>query len=377
MTSLRPAAATASALLGAFGRWWLAEFLALFPAAIAKWLVGGGRVSLVLEAQEETVTLDLVDDGRQPIASESIPRADYSPVAIERFLAAHGLARKEVAVGIRLRREQVFGRKLILPVEAARSLDAVATQDLTTRTPFRPDAVYHDHATQKATEAGRVVLWQWIARRDLVEDALTRLELDRARVAFIDAAPNPDEPAPRIVLARTGRARRPWARTAALALASSAVLLAVAAAGLEYRRQAAILDDLERQLTAARARAQQVRAAFDKLEQKQAILFRLRTQKAERPGLLDAWDEATRLLPPHSWLTELRLVEAAGNKDPQVAMTGFSAAASSLVGLIAESSLFADASLTAPIAVDPVEKRERFALQAKLSGRNQVKRAAR
>jgi general secretion pathway protein L len=36
------------------------------------------------------------------------------------------------------------------------------------------------------------------------------------------------------------------------------------------------------------------------------------------------------------------------------------------VGLVDRSTLFADASLTAPIALDPLEERERFALQAKL-----------
>src|SRR5262249_31364849 len=130
-------------------------------------------------------------------------------------------------------------------------------------------------------------------------------------------------------------------------------------------------------LAAAKSRAQQVRAAMDKLERKQAVLLRLRSQKAELPGLLDVWDEATRLLPSHSWLSELRLQDAPHDKSRQVTMAGFSAAASSLVGLLDRSPLFVDASLTAPIALDPVEQRERFALQAQLRSRGRIERASR
>jgi general secretion pathway protein L len=86
------------------------------------------------------------------------------------------------------------------------------------------------------------------------------------------------------------------------------------------------------------------------------------------------WHELTRVLPAHSWLTELRLSETP-DKTQQVAMNGLSAAASSLVGLIDQSPLFGETSLTAPIATDPIEGRERFALQAKIKRPIQTKSA--
>jgi general secretion pathway protein L len=153
------------------------------------------------------------------------------------------------------------------------------------------------------------------------------------------------------------------------------VVLGLLAAGLTYWRQAAVLDELDAKIAAARGKAQQVRAAIDKLEQKQATLLRLRTRKAEEPGLLDAWEEATRVLPSHSWLTELRLSETSDKR--QISMSGFSAAAASLVGMIDQSPYFADTALTSPIALDSVEQRERFALQAKLKRPEPVRRASR
>jgi general secretion pathway protein L len=47
-------------------------------------------------------------------------------------------------------------------------------------------------------------------------------------------------------------------------------------------------------------------------------------------------------------------------------MTGFSAAAASLVALLDASAVFTEASLVGPIAVDPAEGKERFIIQAKL-----------
>ena len=116
---------------------------------------------------------------------------------------------------------------------------------------------------------------------------------------------------------------------------------------------------------------------MEKIEKNRSTLARIRLQKSEMPGLLDVWEETTRVLPSHSWLTELRLTEVPEKNDQLVAMTGFSAEATNLVGLIDRSPMFADASLTSPVALDPIEGRERFALQAKLRKSGPFKEAAR
>jgi general secretion pathway protein L len=83
------------------------------------------------------------------------------------------------------------------------------------------------------------------------------------------------------------------------------------------------------------------------------------------------------MLPAHSWLTELRLTEVPEKNEQLLAMTGFSAGATDLVKLIDRSALLADASLTAPVAVDPIEGRERFALQARVKRSGRSNEAAR
>jgi general secretion pathway protein L len=350
-----------------FGRWWLGELLALFPERTAAWLVGGGRVSLAVAGEGDRIALHLLDDRRQIVASHMIVEAHHVPAAIEEFLATHGLSPDEVPIGMRLAADRIFCRKLILPLEAEGSLETIVVQDLVGKTPFRLPAIHHDHVAVRTAGSGKLVVWQWVARRDLVAETAARLGLEAERLAFVDAVSGPDHgaPPPRIAL-RDESGGATWTRTAAVALAGGLVVLGLAAGAGRYWRQQAAIDALDLQVTAAKARAQQVRAAIDRLEQKQGVLLQLRARKADRPGLLDAWEEATRILPSHSWLTELRLTETANGKDQQIVMTGYSQAATSLVGLLDQSPLLADTSLTAPVALDPVEQRERFALQARL-----------
>jgi general secretion pathway protein L len=371
----RAGAARLSDLLRPLAELWRREFLALFPPRIAQWLVGRGDASLVLAAEADAIVLRLLADGEKESACERLARSDYTPAAVEKFLQQHKLKRRDVKLGIRLPRARVFCRSLTLPRQAAASLDRIVEQDLVAKTPFRRDEIYCGYA---ATRAGndKLAVRQWVVRRDAVEAAVSELALELESVAFVDAEAESEVAGPPRILLRPNRADRSrWVGRAAAGLAASAVVLGLLAAGLTYWRQAAVLDELDAQVAAARGKAQQVRAAIDKLEQKQATLLRLRTRRAEEPSLLDAWEEATRVLPSHSWLTELRLNESSDTR--HISMSGFSPAAASLVGMVDQSPYFADTALTSPIALDSVEQRERFALQAKLKRPEPVRRASR
>ena len=146
---------------------------------------------------------------------------------------------------------------------------------------------------------------------------------------------------------------------------------------MKYWNQQAALDHLDTEIAATNKKAQQVRALVDQLQEKKIALLRLRLQRNEAPGLIDIWEETTRILPSHAWLAEFRLAETAGKRESQVSLFGFSSAAPSLVGIIDGSPMFFDTALTAPVAFDGTEGRERFALQAKVKLPDLVKEGAR
>jgi general secretion pathway protein L len=265
---------------------------------------------------------------------------------------------------------------LILPLEAAGSIDEIVVQDLVAKTPFRLLDIYHDH--QFRTVGDKVVVWQWIVQREFVVNAVQSAGLDLADLAFVDSEGDSagGAPAPMLTLRQDRNKHRSWLRKTFYALALGASVLAIVACAHKYWRQQRILDNLSTELATARAKAQQVRAAMDRLDQKQAAIVRVRSQKRDAPGLLEVWEEVSRILPLDSWLTELRLSEIAQRQDQLVVMTGLSTAAADLVALVDKSPMFADAALTAPIALDSIEQRERFTLQAKLQQKRQIEKPA-
>jgi general secretion pathway protein L len=330
---------------------------------------------LTLVAEADSFVLLLSSDRHRPLASARIPRDVYSPTAVDDFLKARELGRGQVAIGIRLPRDQVFCRQIALPLEAAGSIHEIVVQDLVTKTPFRLPDIYHDHHSR--TVGDKVVVSQWIVRREFVTNAVQSAGLNPADVAFVDSEGDGAAPAPMLTLRQDRSERRSRLRTTFYALALGASFLAVVSCTHKYWRQQRILDNLSAELTAARANAQQVRATMDNLDRKQAAIVRIRSQKRDAPGLLEVWEQVSRILPLNSWLTELRLSEVGQKQDQQlVVMTGLSTAAADLVAVIDKSSLFADAALTAPIALDSIEQRERFTLQAKLRQKRQIEKPA-
>jgi general secretion pathway protein L len=345
------------------GRWWLKEFLHLFPEHIAKWLVGPGRTTLMLASEGDARVFELLDGDRTVDATTKIKAADVSAESIDCFLRLHGVRRGDADIVLRLPQDMFFRRKLVLPAQAAASIDEIIAADLIRRTPFRLQDIYNGHKITAPDPSGKILVWQWLVRRAFVHEAASAFALSVNDVAFVHSSTGGDavEPTPCIALHSNAKRIRSWIRTSMLALLCGVGVVSLGTGVLRYQRQQAIIEDNDIRIATARVRAQKVRSEFDRVQERQNVLSRLRDQRRDVPGLLDLWEEATRVLPTHSWLTELRLTEVPERNEQLVALNGFSAGATDLVKLIDRSPLLADASLTAPVAVDPVEGRERFA----------------
>jgi general secretion pathway protein L len=356
--------ASLSQLGGRFSAWWIGEFLAFLPDRTAAWLLGENRQVLVIGLDGKSVDIELLTGSRQVLACAQVDVDVFSAATVDAFLKQRGLDRSSIDLGIRLPAERIFHRTLRLPREASRQLEAVLAQDLAVKTPFRTQDIHVGWVRADAGDARTILISQWIVRRHIVTDAAASLKLGTADITFVEAVGGEDV-VPTISLRENPDGGASWFSKAAFCLTVTGVALALLAIGADYYRQQSMLDGLDAKITKARVKAQQVRAAIDGLEQSQAVLFKIRARKADAPGLLDIWEKATQVLPDHSWLTELRVSQTPG-EEARVSMVGFSSAAASLVGLVDRSALFTEASLTAPVTLDPIEGRERFSLQAKL-----------
>ncbi len=234
------------------------------------------------------------------------------------------------------------------------------------KTPFQIDDVYQGYVSIRTAGDTKILIRQWIVRRDIVADILSRLGLTPDGISFLTRGDEQASTARIPVRPTRDAANSSRVQKVAWTLIVSMALLAAASAASTCWRQQSQLDRLALEVASSRSKAQKVRSEFDKLEKRQGALVHLRQQRIAKPTLLEILDEATRVLPSHSWLTELHISERSPKQEQQVTMTGLSAAASTLVGLVVQSPIFFDASLTAPISIDPVEGRERFVLQAKV-----------
>jgi general secretion pathway protein L len=341
--------------------WWCREALDLLPPRIAAALAPAGRARLLVDRSESGLRLRL-DDPRLGTGVWETADPEQVAVAITAMLRRHDLDRRDVDLGLRLPEESVFRRDFMLPREAMDAIDTIVPQDLLRRTPFKAEDIYCDHLTATSPD-GRIAVRQWVTRRHHVQEAADQLGLAVAQLAFVVFGDDLASPAIRLARPITGRK----ASTVAIAaLGCLAVLLGTGIAVLTFARQQATLDRLDAEIVVARKDAERVRVLVDQLRERRTTLSRLRLQRSEVPGLIDVWDEASRILPKHSWLTELRLVEGANPRSASVTMTGFSAAAPSLINTLGGSRLFVDAALTSPVAMDPIESRERFSLQARI-----------
>lgn len=353
-----------SQLIARFGHWWLREFLALFPEWIAQWLTGSGKIALLLAQDEAFVEFCLRANGGTQLDDMRVARSEYTASSIDDFLLRNKLTRADVTIAVALRPEQFFKRTLVLPPQAANAVEEIVARDLAEKTPFRLADIHYDYAIVQ--EADKLIVTQQLVKRDSVEAAALAFGIDVADIGFLNAATQGQKTVQEsaITLHRDRGDRTSWASHTALALAGSAVVLALITGGIVYWRQQSALDALGPQIAKMRPQAQEVRDAFAKLQHRQSSFGHLLARRHQAPALLDTWDEVTRLVPEDSWLTELHMTDASPSQDYRLAVSGFSTAAAKLVVIFDSSPLFREAALTAPIALDANEERERFALQA-------------
>jgi len=355
---------------GAAG-WWVAELAAMLPGKTAYWLTDAGIRTLLLVPDADAVHLLLRDSSGRVLARSSSSRGASVPAAIVGFLKQWGLHRRDVPVGLQLPQERFFVRQFALPREVGRSGRAVALQDLQRKTPLREADIYHGYVAARSGE--RLQVTQTIVRRKFVESGAASAGIDLDDLAFVETASMGDGGNPTCLIhLQDGASKKPWLPRVYMGLATALLVCGVAAVAVQYQQQQAKLDELAGRLITARAQAQEVRVTLDAANKQISTANQLRSRKRNGVRLLELWEELSRLLPSDAWVSEFRVSK--GEKNTlKVTLTGFSSTAANLVDILDRAPLFHSVSLTAPIAIDPVEQRERFVLQASVDDRTAEK----
>jgi general secretion pathway protein L len=326
---------------------WLQEARATVPQA---WLAGLGplaRPVMTLILKDEAVCGSL-DGG--PVAADVVwPPREASVASIVEWLKARELSRGDVTIQVALEAKTFLNRKMLVPAAALGSLQSIIAQEIVHRTPFEPAEIWHTaRPVTDARGAEIVEVEHWIIRRDRVCAALEAFNL---RPEDIDALVVSGSVPPLVIPLREASADRlqPARRLVRLAAAGAIAVTVLGSIAVEW----AASSEMSR-LGGAIAQVRGEGAGGVPAAQLLAL--------HAVPGVVEVWEELSRILPDHTYVSELRVA------DGNVSISGFSGDAAHLVRLLDQSPLFTGAHLTGAITPDSGEHKDHFGLAFRLRG---------
>jgi general secretion pathway protein L len=336
-----------------FVSWWLAEFRAAVPSDWQSRINGEAAPVLLIRRDRDFVICEITS--ARLSAERRFPPGLFGAAALSAWLSECGLARDQVIAGLAIDRALFFLREVAIPKAALAALPKILEQEIVRRTPFQPSEIWHAATVADAAAVGLapgiMAMSHWIIRKDRAEAALADVGLNPDDVDFLAASDGGGAP---LIPFRAIEQKDPlWAWRAVKLLAAAAVgavLLGLLA--FEWCQSSAA-NKLEASLEQA-AQGGTVTAGANQAS-------RLFSRKADA-GVLEVWEELSRILPDHTFLTEARIV------DGKVTISGFSADAAGLVRSIDQSTLFTGATLVAAITPDANERKDRFSLSFRVRG---------
>jgi general secretion pathway protein L len=336
-----------------FAKWWLSGLREAVPPAWLTWADGEAIPKVMIWRDHDVIISRLTS-----VAGEvegRVPYQHFDAAVLGAWLADNGLKREQVTVGPVVPRDQFFLRDMTVPKAALGALSKILDQEVVRRTPFQPSDIWHAATVVGEGAPDVLAMCHWIIRKERAEKAMADLGLKSSDVDFLAAADDASGGAlPVIALRETSDEEPGWVLRAVRLLAVAGLGVVILGLAAFEWSQASVASSIETSLVEARQGAQSGRDGI-------SPTARLRALKADA-GILEVWDELSRILPDHTFLTESRIA------DGKVTLSGFSADAARLVRIIDQSPLFSSATLTAAITPDATERKDRFSISFKVRG---------
>jgi len=369
-TSIR--ASSPAGRLANFWRWWIGELANLVPERISR-LGGGVRAPLLavegdvvrlLEprgsaaGEEATVLLSSLDEARGKAAVRAL---------LER--AGETRARARLALG----RDEALVRRVTLPAATEENLAQVLAFEMDRLTPFKAEDVYFDYRViSRDPGAGQVLVQVAIARRDLVDTLVSKLRSLGVSVQGVAVRDDVGHPAaPLDLMPRELRGERESSRERTiqgLLLGTVAVLLVIALFLPVWQKRETVIA-LHPLLAKAKQAAEATDAIARELERQVGDYNFLLAKKHGTQPVLAFMEEISRLLPDHTWLSQLD-VRTTG-KTREVSIAGETASASKLIEILEQSTLLQNAAPRGSVTRGSQPGLERFQITAEARARTQ------
>jgi general secretion pathway protein L len=341
-------------------RWWIGELAACVPAGLRQRFVGGRRQLLLLVDVAGDNLIEETGDGGRRLGRIDIKEPSDRHIVVSP--AGHGEHR---LLAIRLDSHHALRTTASLPLAAERNLAQVIGFEFERLVPFKQSEVYFAHRVTARDKAAQTIAVELTivphAELAAIIAILPGLGL---KAAEIQVAGPSGQAMTIIPLARGARSARSLsAHRINLGLGAVAILLAIFCVAMPLWRYSAAIASLDAQIADARRQAEAsagLQKQIDTVSRDQSFLI---DRKMASPTVTELLATLTQLLPDDTYLTELDV------KGDTVRMIGISGSATALLGAIATSATFRDASFESSITRDAKTNRERFDIGAHIAKR--------
>lgn len=344
-----------------FLTWWKGELQSLVPVSLRSDDEDrDGRLLLLWGDDELQLQLHRRWRGHWQLLRR-IPAGDRSALA-EALLQAKTGRHPELL--LRLPAQVGLKRPLHLPVAAEKELDQVVAHQLDTLSPLPAQRIYSAfRVSGRDPAAGTLQLEVYMAPREAVDQATGALAawgITPHRIDFIDG---PELGPSRFNLLPAGEAARPRRSRLGTMIRITVVLdlvLITALVGVRLGERIELKENLGARVETARLKAAAVtrlRRQLEQLEQENGFLAR---RKQQTPATLALLDELSRILPDDTWLETLQLGSG------EMVLSGLSARAAPLIGILERSPLLEQAAFRSPLVQDPRYEAERFQIRTRI-----------
>jgi general secretion pathway protein L len=343
-----------------FLNWWRDELWDLVPESGRRLMTRAGPSVVLAEVEGGFQVLTAEADGaRSGPTSETL--AQGQALQLLATIARKGggaIARVRVPVS------RCYSRRMELPKAARGDARRILNLDLERVTPFRLKDVYTAHVEEGTGAGGKTWVRQFVAKREAIDSLIAGVRSCGFDVAFVDCwEKDPSIGLPLNLLEPEASTRSSGVGrfvTPVRALMATAIILLLSSVVLTVWRNEAALAEIRAETSKTRERAASVREMLDRADATVGDLTRLQHLKLTRIPALDVLEELSRVLPDSVWLSEFRL-EVDG-----LDISGLAKSGAALPPLFAQSAIFTDAALTAPLTLDPREDKERFSLRVRI-----------
>ncbi|MCH9052779.1 MAG: PilN domain-containing protein [Proteobacteria bacterium] len=365
-------AARLIAVIGGFFAWWFKELAGLVPAPLRGALEGSTHAAL-LDLSGPEIVLSRLSGGSWRELGRVDPRGLNEPAQASAFA---GLIKKaklgELDVVLRLPASMALCKTLSLPLAAEENLRQVLTFEMDRHTPFSADEVYFDYRVRnRDAETGRMEVELVTVPRKVMDERCERaaawgvvpdiVDIGGEVRGGEDRGPEDFTDGINLLPADDGVNGGQRVGGLTLILATVAAALVAVAVYLPLEAQQGEMQAISAALAKAKAEAgaaMELREEIDRLVAESQFLV---TRKQKSVKATEVLDELTNILPDGTWLRQFKI------KDRELRISGFSQAASNLIGLIEQSSMFENARFTSPVTQDRREGLERFNVAADLA----------